>query len=165
MIHAARTLPILALGLFWLGCSTAPEQVTVPEGYPELGTREPLKPPLAGDKAGMGQLIIFSPVQRSVSPIQRNESEISEINDYPPVTSLRSGYTVYDSAGKRVAHTPNNAPDISPGPTKENLHPGRYFVRLDEPQEGCPAWFWVTIHQGELTRVDEKDLAKPPVAE
>ena len=156
MMDAVKVVPVVALGLLWLGCSAAPEKVDVQQTYPELGTREAIKPPLPPESAEMGQLIVFSPVQREP------RTDITEINDYPPLSSVRTGYTVYDKNGIEMVQVPNYVPSIYSGPTKTSLPPGKYLVRLDEPQEG-PNYFWVAIQKGELTRIDEKDLVKQVV--
>jgi hypothetical protein len=156
MIDAVRVLPVVALGLLWLGCSAAPEKVEVQQTYPELGAREPIKPPLPPESDQMGQLIVFSPIQREP------RTEITEINDYPPLSSVRSGYRVFDKDGVEMVRVPNYVPNIFSGPTKTSLPPGRYLVRLDEPREGAN-YFWVAIKKGELTRIDEKDLLKQEV--
>jgi hypothetical protein len=156
MIDPVRVLPVVALGLLWLGCSAPPEKVDVQQTYPELGTRAALKPPLPPESAEMGQLIVFSLIQREP------RTDITDINDYPPLSSVRTGYTVYDKNGIVMVEVPNYVPSIDSGPTKTSLPPGKYLIRLDQPQEG-PNYFWVTIKNGELTRIDEKDLSKQQV--
>jgi hypothetical protein len=118
--------------------------------YPDLGTKFSIAPPLPEPMEQMGQLVIFTPER-----LNRD----TDTSDYPPLDFIRTGYTIFDKDGRQQSHVDNYVADFSSGPIEESLAPGRYLIKLDEPDE-APPYFWVSIEKSKRTVVEEADLNK-----
>jgi hypothetical protein len=154
MSRALGVFSMATLALSWIGCTTGgPEKVDAKGEFPELGVRQPIAPPPATEPT-TGLLRVFGPTIRDNAAFP---------NDYPRISHVSSGYTVYNKEGASVRYVQNFWTNINAGPLTTELDPGKYLVLMDEPNQ-IPKFFWVTVEKGKMTTVSEKTAPTPEPA-
>jgi hypothetical protein len=117
------------------GCPGGPERIDVSANYPELGVAKPVRDQRSG-------LVVFTATFLDVNHV-----------DDAGTLVRHTGYTLYSDRGEWIEYVRNFIGSADTEPTTIDLEPGRYLVRLDNPEKKAPI-FWVVIKTGMMTTVD-----------
>lgn len=132
------------------GCVTSEDSIDPKASYPELGDGQGVT-----TSAHTGELAVRTRSDEGWHPSGKDRERAHQ-----------SRYVVYDASGRKVKEVRNSLSAGDERLVRAELPPGRYLVRVEDPEEGDPETFWVTISAGELTLVDlADDDEDPPTVE
>lgn len=145
----------VVLGIILAGCATSSsERIDVRGNYPDVGRGN-----AEGDE-NPGRLVVYTPV------FTDTYAGRADFWWYERPHVVHSGYTIYDSEGKRVRQVRNHSlwPSTSERPAEVALAPGRYLIQADMAGQH-PDRFWVTVEAQKETRVDVSRIGAPATPE
>jgi hypothetical protein len=123
---------IAALAL--AGCASGPEYIDPKAPYPTLGQSRQ-------NRDLRSTLVVYTATWTDWN-----------VSDDSGAKIRHSGYTIYNEHGEYYDYIRNYIGVSDTEPTTIELDPGRYIIKLDNPEKQAPV-FRVVIQQGKLTTV------------
>jgi hypothetical protein len=143
------TIVFASLGLGLAACSAAKNSGIDPaDAHPDAGREN-----AARRVCRSGVLAAFTPlirVDQDGRPV-----EFPDGSDSDAFYLVPTGYAIYDRDGRLVADVPHQPSGVEEeeGPTGVSLPPGRYLIRLEQPDQSVRS-FWVSIETRRLTELE-----------
>ena len=134
-LAAAEALPIcLVLLLTLTGCPGGPDLIDPKGSYPTLGSA-------LATRDGRTCLVVYTATFTDFN-----------LSDDAGTKVRHTGYTLYSEAGQKIDYVRNFLSVTDTQPTPIELEPGKYLVKLDNPEEQPPV-FKVVVSPGSQTTV------------